>query len=89
VFGSINGIGEAMIWALAGGMPYQYIGAVMLGEGISGLISNLIRLITLYVSPNNASYTAVTFFSISAIGAFIASSVFTIVLKKNECFKFY
>ena len=89
VFGSINGVSEALIWALAGGMPHKYIAAIMLGEGISGIISNLLRLMTLYLFPDEPSWAAVMFFSVSALMAFIASAIYTIVLKNNECFQFY
>ena len=31
VFGCVSGVGQASVFSMAGGLPFKYIGAVMLG----------------------------------------------------------
>jgi hypothetical protein len=50
-FGLINGICVASSFSMAGGLPFKYMGAMMLGQGISGISSNIFRAITLIIWP--------------------------------------
>ena len=93
IFGWFTGIAQATIFGLAGTMPFKYMAAVMLGNGISGIASNILRAITLVAFPGgdaeDAKKSAILFFSISALFVFICASMYSLVLKNNEFFKFY
>jgi hypothetical protein len=88
VFGVINGINQASIFQLAGGLPAHYIGALILGPGISGVFANFVRALTLIIwpvdtEPNNAFIGALIFFLIcSAVNVFCGLLMY--VLVKNE-----
>jgi hypothetical protein len=51
IFGLISGIGIASVFSLAGGLPPKYMGAVVLGNGITGFVVNVLRAITLELWP--------------------------------------
>ena len=51
IFGLISGIGIASVFSLAGGLPPKYMGAVVLGNGITGFVVIVLRAITLELWP--------------------------------------
>lgn len=51
-FGIFAGIGQASVYAYAGMLPPKYIGAVMVGNGVSGILIGVLRLITLLIFPH-------------------------------------
>jgi hypothetical protein len=36
---------------MAGGLPFKYMAATMLGQGVAGIASNVLRAATLYFFP--------------------------------------
>ena len=89
VFGWFSGLGEGTVFVMVGMMPSKYMGAIILGRGISGLFSNLLSLASLKQFHHTDDFVSITFFTISAGGALLASTFYTLVLKKSECFRFY
>lgn len=90
LFGLINGVCVSSLFSMAGGLPFKYMGAMMLGQGISGISSNILRAITMIVWPSGSTDHPDNAF-ISTMVLFLLSSVFMIicafaqfVLKKNE-----
>lgn len=51
IFGALGGIVQGSVFALAGMFPGKYIGAVMFGNGISGITMNVLRAICLAIFP--------------------------------------
>ena len=51
-FGIFAGIGQASVYGYAGMLPPVYIGAVMVGNGFSGIIIGVLRFITLLIFPS-------------------------------------
>lgn len=51
VFGALGGIVQGSVFALAGMFPGKYIGAVMFGNGVSGITMNALRAICLAIFP--------------------------------------
>ena len=57
---------------MAARMPFKYMGAVMVGNAIAGIGSNILRAITIVSFPtddgeNNEFYGALTFFFVSNV----------------------
>jgi hypothetical protein len=77
------------VFVTAGSLPSKYVGAIMVGRGVSGLFSNLLSLVTLPSLNHTGAFSAVTFFTVSGISSILASTFYCLVLKRNECFKFY
>lgn len=48
-FGAINGMVQGQVFGLASMLPEKYMGAVMLGNGMSGIIMNLLKVLLLAV----------------------------------------
>ena len=89
IFGWFSGLGEGTVYVMAGSMPTKYMGAIILGRGISGFFSNLLSIVSINKFDISQNDAAITFFSISAAGSLLASTFYVLVLKRNECFKFY
>lgn len=51
VFGALGGIVQGSVFGLAGMLPGKYMGAVMLGNGLSGISLNILRAITIGIFP--------------------------------------
>eukprot|EP00347_Sterkiella_histriomuscorum_P015986 403354936 len=51
VFGAMGGIVQGSVFGLAGMFPFKYMGAVMFGNGLSGITLNILRAITLAALP--------------------------------------
>lgn len=52
---------------MAAMLPPKYIGALMLGNGISGITCNVINCITLVIFPDNLFLGSMVYFVIAAI----------------------
>ena len=55
VFGVFNGMVQGSVFGLAGVLPGKYMGAVMFGNGVSGVGCNLLRLIFVASFPKPAA----------------------------------
>jgi len=51
IFGAFSGTAQGAVFTMAAGLPFKYMGAVMLGSGICGIGPNLLRGVTLLVYP--------------------------------------
>ena len=51
IFGAFAGIAQGTVFTMAANLPFKYMGAVMLGNGICGIAANLLRAITLAAFP--------------------------------------
>lgn len=52
-FGFFGGIMQASVFAYSGMLPPKYIGAVMFGNGLSGIAMSVLRAICLVALPSN------------------------------------
>ena len=53
IYGLFNGICQSSVFQMSGSMPPKYIGAIMAGQGIAGLGTNLLRAATLKIWPSD------------------------------------
>lgn len=88
IFGLVSGVGQASVFSMAGGLPFKYIGAVMLGQGIAGIATNILRAVDLIVWPvaksdSNLYIGAVFYFLFFAVFMVICA-LLQFVLKNNE-----
>lgn len=85
LMGSANAVGQTSIFGLAGTMPDKYTGAVMLGNGLSGLSIALIRLICLFTFPQNSTgyLLSTTVYFIISGGTLLVCSLAQIHLMKH------
>ena len=74
-------------------MPPKYIGAIMAGQGLAGLGSNLLRAATLRIwpsedDPSNAFRGSLAMFIFGAI-VMVICALAQLFLRKNKFSKFY
>jgi hypothetical protein len=50
-YGAFSGIGQGSVFTMAANLPFKYMGAVMLGNGISAISCNILRAITIASFP--------------------------------------
>jgi hypothetical protein len=51
IYGAFSGVAQGTVFAMAANMPFKYMGAVMFGNGLSGICCNTLRAITLLIFP--------------------------------------
>jgi solute carrier family 29 (equilibrative nucleoside transporter), member 1/2/3 len=73
IFGVFGGIVQSSTFALGGMLPPKYIGAIMFGQGISGIVLNLCRAICLLAIPDNPFLGALVYFILAALILVICS----------------
>lgn len=73
IFGVFGGIVQSSTFALGGMLPPKYIGAIMFGQGISGIVLNLCRAICLLAIPNNPLLGALVYFILAALFLVVCS----------------
>ena len=67
LFGCITSVMQSSVFAFAGQLPQDYVGAVMFGNGIAGIAATALSMITQGALPNTAQgklESAVMYFSI-------------------------
>lgn len=96
VLGFCNGVAQASVFGLAGGMPFRFMAGVMLGNGLSGIVCNCMRGITLKAFPpvvgkekDAAFKSALIFFMIAVIFLWFCAILMHVFLKKNECYLYH
>lgn len=67
VFGVIGGVVQSSTFALGGMLPGKYMGAIMLGNGLSGITLNVCRAITLAAIPDDYYMGALIYFILAAL----------------------
>lgn len=67
VFGVFGGIVQASTFALGGILPGKYMGAIMLGNGLSGISLNVVRIICLVAIPHDFYLGALVYFILAAV----------------------
>ena len=55
VLGVANGASQISAFTMAAAFPQKYMGAVMFGNGISGIGTNILRAATLKIFPSDPS----------------------------------
>jgi solute carrier family 29 (equilibrative nucleoside transporter), member 1/2/3 len=87
-FGLVSGVCQASVFALAAGLPFKYMGAVMLGNGISGIGSNSVRALTLVIWPADEKeenqFIGALVFCILAACYMVICALAQLYLRKNE-----
>jgi hypothetical protein len=81
IFGVINGMMQGQVFGLASILPQKYMGAVMLGNGFSGITMTVLNAILLAILPGEVNYylNALIFFSLACLILLICSFAFTIL----------
>lgn len=89
LFGLSGGILQSQVFGLAGILPGKYTGAIMFGQGLSGILMNLLRLVFVLTLPSNSLYLqAQIFFTLSGFALLGCAYSFTILMR-NPFFLFY
>ena len=66
IFGVCGGIVQASTFALGGMLPGKYMGAIMFGNGLSGITLNVVRAICLATIPNDFFLGSLVYFILAA-----------------------
>ena len=94
VFGILGGMVQSSTYGLAGMLPGKYMGAVMFGNGISGLALNAIRAICLAAfpsdkaHPDNEFYGSLVYFIIAAV-ILVFCAIGMVIFQKLEYAQYY
>jgi len=92
-FSIIQGIGNATVYQLCGDLPAKYMGAVMIGTGISGIASNVMRALSLVIWPVTVDpaslFNGVLAYCISAALFLLCCGIGHFILVKNKFALFY
>jgi hypothetical protein len=90
LLGLIGGIGGSSMFSMAGGLPPKYMGVMFLGQGITGILINILRAITLISWPSgNSEHPENAFIGVLALFLFAAflqiiCALAQFELRKNE-----
>ena len=90
IFGLVNGIVGGTIFSLAAPLPSDYVGAIMFGQGVSGIVSTLLGMVLVAVFPgkDNLFLQAIIFFSCSATVLLLSAAVYPYVID-SDVYKYY
>jgi solute carrier family 29 (equilibrative nucleoside transporter), member 1/2/3 len=67
IFGVVGGIVQSSTFALGGILPGKYMGAIMFGNGISGITLNVCRAICLIAIPDDIYLGSLIYFVLAAL----------------------
>ena len=67
VFGVVNGMVQGQVFGLSSIFPPKYVGAVMLGNGLSGICMNGLKAILFAIIPDKLFVVALIFFIIAGL----------------------
>lgn len=56
VYGPVNGVVQGTVYGLAGFLPYEYTGALMVGNGLAGILCSLVSLLLVIILPGEENY---------------------------------
>lgn len=78
------------MFGLASILPEKYVGAVMLGNGYSGIIMNVLKAILMVILPESDQMyeSSLIFFILASLILLLCSASFSI-LNKTEYFTYY
>ena len=90
VYGPVNGVVQGTTFALAGPLPSEYVGAVMVGNGISGIGSTLLSMVLVAVLPGdeNLFKNSIIFFSCATLVLLISAACYPFVMN-SAFYKYY
>lgn len=83
LFGMAGGIVQASTFAIGGMLPGKYMGGIMLGNGLSGIALNLVRVITLLAIPDDFYTGALVYFILAACILLICAVTFLRFIKMD------
>jgi equilibrative nucleoside transporter 1/2/3 len=92
LFGFFSGIVQSCTYGIAGMLPGKYMGILVMGNSISGIIINILRGICLAALPpttlENDFYGSLLYFMIAGAVLFLSSAAY-LLFEKNEFSKYY
>lgn len=90
IYGPVNGIVQGTAFQLAAPLPSAYVGAIMLGNGVSGVGSTLLEMLLVAVLPGGENlYTqSLIFFSCATVVLLLSAAVYPFVMN-SEFYKYY
>lgn len=97
-YGGFSGCAQGTVYTMAANLPFEYMGIVMFGNGVSGLSANVLRAITLIIFPltgneeenkKNSFKAALVFLSIGSVLLVISVFIQLFVLRSNKFYVYY
>ena len=89
VYGPVNGIVQGTVFGLASQLPPPYVGALMFGNGLSGLGTTLFSMLLVYLLPgdDNLYLNSIIFFGCATLVLLLSAAVYSFVM--NSPFYLY
>jgi len=89
LFGAWNGMSQGTVFGLGSILPGEYLGAIMFGNGVAGVATNVLRMILLLLWPDTSLYAQMLiFFTLSTAFMFVSALCYSILIK-NKFYQFY
>lgn len=89
-YGPVNGIVQGTVFGLAGFLPSEYAAAVMVGNGLSGILCALVSLLLVIVLPGEENlYTQALIFYIWATLVLLISAMAYPFVTNSKFFRYY
>ena len=90
VYGPVNGVVQGSVFGLAGFLPNDYVAAVMVGNGLSGIVCTLVSLLLVATMPGeeNLFGQALIFYGLATAVLLLCAASYTFVVS-SEFFQHY
>jgi hypothetical protein len=90
VFSVFSGCLQASVFGVGAQLPFKYMGAIMFGNGISGISTNIIQVICLlsFPDPDQQFISTMVYFIISAF-ILVLCAISAFVMHRNPFFQYY
>lgn len=89
IFGAVNGMVQGQVFGLASMLPEKYMGAVMLGNGMSGIVTNLLKVLLLLTLDQDKIFLNEIIFCGLASTILLCCSLGYTVLQNNTFYLYY
>ena len=90
MYGPVNGVVQGSVFGLAGFLPYEYVAAVMVGNGLSGIVCTVVSLLLVATMPgaDNLFRQALIFYGL-ATGVLLLCAASYSIVTSSKFFQYY
>lgn len=81
IYGPVNGVVQGSVFGLAGFLPSEYVAAVMVGNGLSGIVCTFVSLLLVATMPgaDNLYKQALIFYGLATGVLLLCAGSYSIV----------
>ena len=79
--GVLNGASAAAIFGMAGPLPPLYMGSIMIGQGLAGVMCNILKASLLLILGNEKEIISIIFYSLGAFFFLTCAFLYSVLIK--------